>query len=91
VVLQLKGANKQTVSTNEKGNYMVKQLAIGTKYNLKFSFVGFSEVEQSITISKSGNNTGTRMNSLSSELNEVVVTALGIKNKRKRWDMLLKQ
>lgn len=83
VVLQQKGANNQKVMTNEKGNYTLKQLAIGSKYNVKFSYVGYTEIEQTITFAKSGNNIVTRMNSLSSELNEVVVTALGIKKQEK--------
>ncbi|HQS25255.1 MAG: hypothetical protein B7Y11_10625 [Sphingobacteriia bacterium 24-36-13] len=83
VLLQTKGAGNQTVTTNEKGNYTFKQLAIGNKYNLTFSYVGFTPIAQTITINKTGNNIVTRMNSLSSELNEVVVTALGIKKQEK--------
>jgi len=83
VLLQNKGVGNQTVTTNEKGNYILKQLAIGNKYNLTFSYVGFTPIAQTITINKSGNNIVTRMNSLSSELNEVVVTALGIKKQEK--------
>lgn len=83
VVLQPKGAASKTVRTNEKGIYTLNQLSIGTKYTLKFSYVGFSALEQMITVSKATNNLVTRMNSLSGELNEVVVTALGIKRQEK--------
>ncbi|OYW81988.1 MAG: SusC/RagA family protein, partial [Sphingobacteriia bacterium 32-37-4] len=83
VVLQIKGTSSQTVSTNEKGVYNIKQLTVGAKYNLKFSYVGYAELEQTVSFNKSGNNIVTRMSSTAGELNEVVVTALGIKKQEK--------
>lgn len=83
VLLQLNGANIKTVVSNETGNYIAKQLMIGTKYALRFSSVGYADVDQNITLTKSGTKIITRMNSLSSELKEVVVTALGIKKQEK--------
>jgi len=83
VLLQSSGATTQKAITNEKGAYGFKQLSIGAKYNLTFSYVGFTNQAQSITINKTGNNLVTRMNSIAGELNEVVVTALGIKKQEK--------
>lgn len=83
VLLQSKGAGNQSVNTNQKGNYILKQLAIGSKYSIKFSYVGYTGVEQIVTFNKGAGNIVTRMSSLSSELNEVVVTALGIKKQEK--------
>lgn len=83
VLLQSKGAGNQSVNTNQKGTYILKQLAIGSKYSIKFSYVGYTGVEQIVTFNKGAGNIVTRMSSLSSELNEVVVTALGIKKQEK--------
>ncbi len=83
VLLQSKGAGNQSVNTNQKGTYIFKQLAIGSKYSIKFSYVGYTGVEQIVTFNKGAGNIVTRMSSLSSELNEVVVTALGIKKQEK--------
>jgi TonB-linked SusC/RagA family outer membrane protein len=83
VLLQSKGAGNQSVNTNQKGTYILKQLAIGAKYSIKFSYVGYTGVEQIVTFNKGAANMVTRMSSLSSELNEVVVTALGIKKQEK--------
>ncbi|NQW79095.1 MAG: SusC/RagA family TonB-linked outer membrane protein [Chitinophagaceae bacterium] len=83
VLLQSKGERNQSVNTNQKGIYILKQLAIGSKYSIKFSYVGYTGVEQLVTINKGAINIVTRMSSLSSELTEVVVTALGIKKQEK--------
>ncbi|MDP1842569.1 MAG: SusC/RagA family TonB-linked outer membrane protein [Sediminibacterium sp.] len=83
VIVQSKTTGNQTVTTNEKGNYVVKQLTIGSKYNVRFSYIGYSEMQQSILFSKSEMNVITKMNSTSGELDEVVVTALGIKKQEK--------
>jgi TonB-linked SusC/RagA family outer membrane protein len=83
VLLQSKGSANQSVNTNQKGTYTLKQLAIGSKYSIKYSYVGYTGVEQIITFNKGAGNIVTRMSSLSSELNEVVVTALGIKKQEK--------
>ena len=52
VVLQNNANISQRTTTNEKGIYVVKQLTIGNKYTIKFSFVGFASTEQIITVSK---------------------------------------
>ena len=83
VVLQNNANSSQRTTTNEKGLYVVKQLAIGNKYTIKFSFVGFASTEQIITVSKNQQQLVTRMKSEAGELNEVVVTALGIKKQEK--------
>lgn len=83
IIVQSKSTGNQTVTTNEKGNYIVKQLTIGSKYEIRFSYIGYSEMIQSFSMAKSGMNIVTRMNSASGELDEVVVTALGIKKQEK--------
>lgn len=83
VSLQNKGVSGQSVTTNEKGMYVIKQISAGVKYTVKFSHIGYSDLEQAISIAKSGTNVVTRMNSIAGELNEVVVTALGIKKREK--------
>ena len=83
VVLQNNTNSSQRTTTNERGLYVVKQLAIGNKYTIKFSFVGFASTEQMITVSKNQQQLVTRMKSEAGELNEVVVTALGIKKQEK--------
>ncbi len=83
VVLQNNASSSQRTTTNERGVYIVKQLTIGNKYTIKFSFVGFASTEQIITVSKNPQQLVTRMKSEAGELDEVVVTALGIKKQEK--------
>lgn len=83
VSTQNKGVKDRTVTTNEKGIYTLKQITAGVKFNVKFSHIGYTDVEQIFSVTKSSTNTVTRMSSIAGELNEVVVTALGIKKREK--------
>ncbi len=75
-----------TSATNEKGVFVFKQLAVGAKYNFSFSFIGFEEGAQNgFIVKQSGqsNNIQIRLKETNSKLDEVVVTALGIKRQEK--------
>ncbi|MHA8065315.1 SusC/RagA family TonB-linked outer membrane protein [Aquirufa sp. ROCK2-A2] len=77
VSITIKGTNKGT-SSNISGSYSIE--VSGTNPVLVFSFVGFDKKEVNV-----GNRTvlDVALTTNSSELNEVVVTALGIKREEK--------
>jgi TonB-linked SusC/RagA family outer membrane protein len=93
--LQLVGVNvkatrsdsKEVIETvtNEKGIFSFKQLKSGTFYDFNFSFIGYSNaVLKQFKIANGQNNSIIiRMKVSENQLDEVVVTALGIKREEK--------
>ena len=53
VSTQNKGVKDRTVTTNEKGIYTLKQITAGVKFNVKFSHIGYTDVEQIFSVTKS--------------------------------------
>ena len=75
-----------TALTDEKGVFVFKQLVAGDKYDLEFSFVGYENgFHKGFVINKDGqtNTLLIRLKQNNNELNEVVVTALGISRQQK--------
>jgi TonB-linked SusC/RagA family outer membrane protein len=75
---------RQTVSamTNEKGIFTFPQLKMGEVYDFTFSSVGYeTQLRKAFTVKQAGksNTLLIRLKSKTEDLNEVVVTALGIK------------
>ncbi|MFT3823942.1 MAG: SusC/RagA family TonB-linked outer membrane protein [Chitinophagaceae bacterium] len=71
-----------TAFTNEKGIFIFSQLKMGEVYDLMFSSVGYeTQSLKGFTVKQAGeaNTLLIRLKSKSDDLNEVVVTALGIK------------
>jgi len=78
------GNPRQTVSaiTNEKGIFTFPQLKIGEAYDFSFSSVGYeTQLHKGFTVKQAGksNTLLIRLKSKMADLDEVVVTALGIK------------
>jgi len=68
--------------TNEKGIFTFSQLKMGEVYDFTFSSVGYeTQFHKAFTVKQAGNSNTLliRLKSQSEDLNEVVVTALGIK------------
>ena len=75
-----------TATTNEKGVFVFKQLQVGSRYNFSFSFVGYEDGTQNGFVVKQQAQTNSiliRLKEKNSRLDEVVVTALGIKRQEK--------
>lgn len=91
VTIQAKnvGAANSTVFsalTDEKGAFVFRQLTGGEKYDLEFSFVGYETgYHKGLLVNKEGqtNTVLIRLKQTNSQLNEVVVTALGISRQQK--------
>ncbi len=88
VSARLSGNTKQRFATvtNEKGVFFLKQLIAGNKYDFSFSFLGYEEAVQKGTLVKQGASTNSLSITLkekNNQLNDVVVTALGIKKQEK--------
>jgi len=79
-------SRQTTAITNEKGIFTFPQLRIGEVYDFTFSSVGYeTQSHKGFTVKQAGksNTLLIRLRSRSDDLNEVVVTALGIKKAEK--------
>ena len=79
-------SRQSTAITNEKGIFTFPQLRIGEVYDFTFSSVGYeTQSHKGFTVKQAGksNTLLIRLRSRSDDLNEVVVTALGIKKAEK--------
>jgi TonB-linked SusC/RagA family outer membrane protein len=88
VTVRVKKVNAPDVfetSTDDKGVFIFKQLRPGTAYDFSFSYVGFTDaVLKSYRVVEGKNNSIIiKMRPADNQLNEVVVTALGIKREEK--------
>lgn len=75
-----------SATTNEKGVFLFKQLQVGSKYNFSFSYVGYEDGNQNGFVVKQQGQTNAiliRLKEKNDRLDEVVVTALGIKRQEK--------
>lgn len=74
-----------TAITDEKGGFHLGNLIAGNKYDINFSFVGYEEtVYRGIAASSEKTSSLTvHLKEKNAKLNEVVVTALGIKREQK--------
>lgn len=71
-----------TAITNEKGIFTFPQLKLGEVYDLSFSSIGYeTQIHKGFVVKQAGNSNTLliRLKSKAKDLNEVVVTALGIK------------
>lgn len=75
-----------SATTNEKGVFVFKQLQVGSRYNFSFSYVGYEDGNQNGFVVKQQGQTNAiliRLKEKNERLDEVVVTALGIKRQEK--------
>lgn len=75
-----------TAITNEKGIFTFPQLKLGEIYDLTFSSIGYeTQVHKGFVVKQAGksNTLLIRLKSKAKDLNEVVVTALGIKKSQR--------
>lgn len=75
-----------SATTNAKGVFVFKQLQVGSKYNFSFSYVGYEDGDQNGFVVKQQGQTNAiliRLKEKEGRLDEVVVTALGIKRQEK--------
>ena len=77
-------SSRQAISafTNEKGIFTFPQLKIGEVYDFSFSSIGYeTQFQKGFTVKQAGNSNTLliRLRSRMQDLNEVVVTALGIR------------
>lgn len=82
------GSLNESVSatTNAKGLFVFKQLQVGSKYNFSFSYIGYEDGTQNGFVVKQSAQTNAiliRLKEKNTNLDEVVVTALGIKRQEK--------
>lgn len=82
------GSSNESVSatTNEKGLFVFKQLQVGSRYNFSFSYIGYEDGIQNGFVVKQAGQTNAiliRLKEKNTKLDEVVVTALGIKRQEK--------
>ncbi|HTE09988.1 MAG TPA: SusC/RagA family TonB-linked outer membrane protein [Chitinophagaceae bacterium] len=88
VTVDVKSADGKSITnttTNEKGIFIVNNLKPGSGYNFSFSYVGYETAySRSFNVKEGiGNSMLIRMKQLSSNLDNVVVTALNIKRNPK--------
>jgi len=77
---------KYSAVTDDRGTFIVRRLVIGVKYDFSFSSVGFQPGMYKgfvVAQQEETNNILIRLKEKNSELNEVVVTALGIRRAEK--------
>jgi TonB-linked SusC/RagA family outer membrane protein len=75
-----------TAVSDAKGVFVFRQLNVNDKYDFEFSSVGYETGHYKGFVAKDGSQTNTiliRLKESSKELNEVVVTALGISRQQK--------
>jgi len=80
------GNESLSATTNEKGVFVFRQLQVGSRYNFSFSYVGYEDENQNGFVVKQQGQTNSiliRLREKNSRLDEVVVTALGIKRQEK--------
>jgi TonB-linked SusC/RagA family outer membrane protein len=80
------GNESLSATTNEKGVFVFRQLQVGSRYNFSFSYVGYEDENQNGFVVKQQGQTNAiliRLREKNSRLDEVVVTALGIKRQEK--------
>lgn len=82
------GSSNESASatTNEKGLFVFKQLQVGSRYDFSFSYIGYEEGVQNGFVVKQAGQTNAiliRLKEKNTKLDEVVVTALGIKRQEK--------
>ncbi|MEZ2337735.1 SusC/RagA family TonB-linked outer membrane protein [Mucilaginibacter sp. RCC_168] len=70
---------KKTGTTNIDGSFSIKNLVAGKSYDLTFSYMGFDKQTITGVQASSGNMLHVKMLPSPTSLNEVVVTALGVK------------
>ena len=70
---------KKTSTTNIDGTFSIKNLVVGKSYDLTFSYMGFDKQTIAGVQASSGNMLHVKMVPSPTSLNEVVVTALGVK------------
>jgi TonB-linked SusC/RagA family outer membrane protein len=75
---------KYAALTDEKGVFTIRKLPVGNKYDFSFSFIGYITGSYKGFEIKQTNNLMMRLQEDSKGLNEVVVTALGIKKETKK-------
>ncbi len=88
IIAKKQSVKKESLSivTDQKGLFLFKQLEVGAKYDFSFSFVGYENGTQKSFVVKPGSQTNSlliRLKEQSEKLDEVVVTALGIKKQEK--------
>ena len=87
VSVMLRGGKvRQSTTTDEKGVFRFSNLAVNTRYDFSFSYVGYRDTAVKGFELKPGEENAlmVRLIKANSSLNEVVVTALGISTEKKK-------
>ncbi len=85
-LLSASGKGRQSTTTNGAGIFQFVNLKTNTRYNLSFSYVGYRDTAMNGFELRPNeeNSLMVRMQEAASNLNEVVVTALGINTEKKK-------
>ena len=88
VSIVIKSANSKenfTVTSDEKGLFSFKKLQVGNIYDFAISYIGYETgyIKKYLVKQGDGNTLLIKLKPINSSLNEVVVTALGIKREEK--------
>lgn len=85
IVSSVNGKENYTGVTDEKGIFGFKRLQAGSSYNFSITYIGYEPGSVKKYQVKQGENNSLliKLNAISSSLDEVVVTALGIKREEK--------
>ena len=85
VAQNTEGAESTSTISDAKGLFGLQRLSVGTRYTIRFSLIGYTPYEVSGFLVQAGDNNSllARMTQQATDLDEVVVTALGIKREEK--------